>query len=117
MVYGDGEQTRTFTYVQDVVQALIDLMNKKEAIGEVFNIGGTEEIRIIDLASKIIDKTGSTSRIELIPYDEVFGKDFEDMRRRVPGTDKINSLTGYKPVTDLDQILEYVITFMEKESH
>ena len=113
-VYGDGEQSRTFTYVKDVVQALIDLMNSKDAVGEVFNIGGIEEISIVDLANKIIEMTGSVSEIELIPYDEAFGKDFEDMQRRVPGMDKINSLTGYKPETDLDTILLSVIDFMKE---
>ncbi len=116
-VYGDGKQTRTFTYVSDVVRALMDLMNNKDAVGEVFNIGGIEEIRIVDLANKIIQMTGSVSEVQLIPYDEAFGKDFEDMQRRVPGTDKIRNLTGYEPVTDLDTILLSVIDFMKDDSH
>ena len=85
-VFGDGTQTRTFTYVKDVVAALIKLMESDQAIGEVINVGGLEEISMLDLAQKIIDMTGSTSTIQLIPYAEAFGKDFEDMQRRVPST-------------------------------
>ena len=109
MVYGDGTQTRTFTYVKDVVKALMGLMQNDNAVGEVFNVGGLQEITIADLARKIITLTGSQSTVQLIPYDEVFDKDFEDMQRRVPGIEKIKRLIGYRPQTDLDAILKYVI--------
>ena len=109
MVYGDGTQTRTFTYVKDVVKALMGLIKNDNAVGEVFNVGGLREITIADLARKIIKMTGSQSTVQLIPYDEVFDKDFEDMQRRVPGIGKINRLIGYRPQTDLDAILKYVI--------
>ncbi len=109
MVYGDGTQTRTFTYVKDVVKALMGLIKNDNAVGEVFNVGGLREITIADLARKIIKMTGSQSTVQLIPYDEVFDKDFEDMQRRVPGIEKINRLIGYRPQTDLDAILKYVI--------
>jgi UDP-glucose 4-epimerase len=111
-VYGDGKQTRTFTYVKDVVQALMGLMAEEKSIGEVFNVGGTEEITIYDLAQKIIALTGSCSEIELIAYEEVFEKDFEDMQRRVPGIEKIRNLIGFEPRTDLDTIILKVANYI-----
>ena len=111
-VYGDGSQTRTFTYVKDVVWALMRLVEKEEAFGEVFNIGGTEEVSILELAKHIIEATGSKSEIELIPYEKAFGKDFEDMQRRVPGLEKIGKLIGFNPQTQLDAILSKVIAHM-----
>jgi UDP-glucose 4-epimerase len=108
-VYGDGRQTRTFTYVKDVVEALMGLMSHEKTPGEVFNIGGTEEITILDLAKKIIAATGSTSVIEIIPYEKAYEKDFEDMLRRVPSIEKIKSYIGFAPKTDLDTILRKVI--------
>ncbi len=113
-VYGDGKQTRTFTYVKDVVKALMGLIEEEEAAGEVFNVGGIEEISILDLAKRIKKAAGSESRIELIPYDEAFGKDFEDMQRRVPGIDKIRTLIGFEPTTDLDTILGHIISHMQR---
>jgi UDP-glucose 4-epimerase len=115
-VYGDGMQTRTFTHVKDVVRALMALVQYEEAVGEVFNIGGTEETTILDLARKIIDKTNASSEIELISYEEAFGKDFEDMQRRVPGVEKIRQLIGFKPGNGLDQILDSVIDYMKTHS-
>ncbi len=108
-VYGDGEQTRTFTHVTDVVGALMGLMASDQANGEVFNIGGTEETTILKLAQKIIQKTGSKSKISLVPYEEAFEKDFEDMQRRVPGIDKIQQVIGFDPQKNLDVILDDVI--------
>ncbi len=115
-VYGDGTQTRTFTYVKDVVQALMGLMEKDDTVGEVFNIGGTEEISIADLAQKIINMTDSESKIELIPYEKAYAKDFEDMQRRVPSIEKINKCIGFSPKTNLDTILEQVIGHMKSET-
>jgi UDP-glucose 4-epimerase len=112
-VYGDGTQTRTFTYVKDVVAALIKLMESDRAIGEVINVGGLEEISMLDLAKKIIDMTGSTSTIQLIPYAEAFGKDFEDMQRRVPSTQKLAQVTGFAPDKSLDFILSKVIRYIK----
>jgi UDP-glucose 4-epimerase len=108
-VYGDGKQTRTFTYVKDVVDALMKLMASDASTAEVFNIGGVEEISIFDLAKKIIQMTASDSTIQLIPYDEAFGKDFEDMQRRVPSTAKLEQVTGSAPDKSLDFILQQVI--------
>ena len=112
-VYGDGTQTRTFTYVKDVVAALMKLMESDQAIGEVINVGGLEEISMLDLAQKIIDMTGSTSTIQLIPYAEAFGKDFEDMQRRVPSTEKLAQVTGFAPDKSLDFILSKVIRYIK----
>ena len=108
-VYGDGTQTRTFTHVTDVVDALMALMSCEDAIGEVFNIGGIEETSILDLAAKIIQKTGTQSQVALIPYEEAFEKDFEDMQRRVPGIQKIQQLIDFDPQKNLDMILDDVI--------
>ncbi len=114
-VYGDGTQTRTFTYVKDVVRALMALMACDDAFGQVFNVGGLEEITIRDLAKKIIAAAGSRSEIQLIPYEEAFMKDFEDMQRRVPSIEKINRYVGFEPATDLDAILQHVIEYIRKE--
>jgi len=114
-VYGDGLQTRTFTYVKDVVEALMALLNIEEAFGEVYNIGGTEEVSILDLAKRIISKTDSSSNILFIPYEDAFEKDFEDMQRRVPGIEKIQAITGFDPKTSLDTILDQVIAFSKSE--
>ncbi len=114
-VYGDGKQTRTFSYVEDVVEALVSLTQTEAAVGEVFNIGGTEEISMRLLAEKIIETTASKSTIQLIPYEEAFEKDFEDMQRRVPGIDKIREVVGFQPQTDLDTILARVIEYMRRD--
>ena len=110
-VYGDGAQTRTFTYVKDVVEALIGLMDAEHATGEVFNIGGTEEVSILELARRIVRETGSDSEIELIPYEAAFEKDFEDMQRRVPSIEKIRAAIGFEPRTPLDAIIRHVIRY------
>ncbi|MBI9082655.1 MAG: GDP-mannose 4,6-dehydratase [Desulfobacterales bacterium] len=112
-VYGDGTQTRTFTDVADVVRSLMGLMDSEKTVGEVFNIGGIGEISILDLALKIIKMTGSSSQIDLIPYDKAFGKDFEDMQRRVPSTEKLLSYIGFEPSSGLDDILAKVIASLK----
>lgn len=113
-VFGDGTQTRTFTFVKDVVKALMVLMASDQAVGEVINVGGVEEITILDLAKKIIELTSSSSEIKLISYEEAFGKDFEDMQRRVPSTDKLNRIAGFAPDKSLDFILTEVINHFRK---
>jgi UDP-glucose 4-epimerase len=112
-VYGDGCQTRTFTYVKDVITALKGLMACDLAIGEVFNIGGTEEISIFELAKRIITLTESISDIMKVPYEDAFEKDFEDMKRRVPGIEKVKKLINFHPECDLKTILEEVITYQK----
>ena len=110
-VYGDGKQTRCFGYVGDVVGALIKLMDHPDSVGQVFNIGSTEEISIAQLAEKVKQLTDSTSEIVYVPYDEAYEEGFEDMPRRVPDTSKINNLVGFKPDMTLDGILKSVIDF------
>jgi UDP-glucose 4-epimerase len=110
-VYGDGKQTRCFGYVGDVVGALIKLMDTTDSIGQVFNIGSTEEISILQLAEKVKELTQSTSEIVFVPYDDAYEEGFEDMPRRVPDTTKINQLVGFKPEMTLNGILETVISF------
>ncbi len=110
-VYGNGKQTRCFGYVGDVVGALIKLMDTPDSVGQVFNIGSTEEISILKLAEKVKELTQSRSEIVFVPYDEAYEEGFEDMPRRVPDTAKINQLVGFKPEMTLDGILETVISF------
>lgn len=110
-VYGDGTQTRTFTHVYDVVEALLRLIDTPEAIGEVVNIGGQEETSVLQLAQRIRAKVGSLSQIKLVPYDEAYPCDFADIQRRVPSTEKLQRLTGYAPSTGLDTILDDVIAY------
>lgn len=112
-VYGDGKQSRSFAHVKDITEALIELMNREEAIGEVFNIGSSEEITIEALAKKIIKLTGSSSEIVYVPYEEAYEAGFEDMRRRVADTSKINRLIGYEPSYSLEEILKDIISYFE----
>jgi UDP-glucose 4-epimerase len=110
-VYGDGQQSRCFGDVDDVVGAITRLAENPGAIGQVFNIGNTEEITIRDLAERVIVLTGSASTIQYVPYDEAYAPGFEDMQRRVPSLEKINRLTGYEPRHSLDDILQRVIAY------
>ena len=104
-VYGDGLQTRCFCSVADVVPALVRLMGEEPARGRVFNIGGTEEISIVDLARRVIELTGSVSKIRYVPYDEAYEDGFEDMARRVPDITRVSDLIGFAPTRSLDDII------------
>lgn len=108
-VHGTGDQTRCFCHVSDVVRGLVDLLDHPGAIGEVFNIGGPEEVSIRALADRIVRAAGSTSPVQLISYEDAYNAGFEDMRRRVPDTTKIRHLTGWEPRYTLDDILEATI--------
>ena len=108
-VFGDGTQQRSFTYVGDVVDALLKLMVTPQAIGQVYNVGNTEEVTIRALAERIKAKTGSRSEIVLIPYDQAYEAGFEDMPRRVPDLAKIRQAIGYVPRVQLDEIIERVV--------
>jgi UDP-glucose 4-epimerase len=108
-VFGDGTQSRSFTYVGDVVEALVALAQEPRAIGQVFNIGNTGEVTIADLAQHVKTLTGSPSPIQYIPYDEAYEAGFEDMPRRVPDISKIRALIGYEPQLSLDDIIRRVI--------
>jgi len=114
-VFGDGTQSRSFTYVGDVVRALLALVEHPDAVGQVFNIGNGEEISIRGLAEKVKAMTGSSSEIVTIPYDQAYEAGFEDMPRRVPDITKINALVGYRPTVDLDEILSKVIEYFRTQ--
>jgi UDP-glucose 4-epimerase len=110
-VFGDGKQQRSFTYIGDVVECLLSLAKEKRAIGEVFNIGNTEEITILKLAEKVKAHAGSKSEIVFIPYDKAYEAGFEDMPRRVPDLTKIRKLVGYEPKVQLNEIITRIIEF------
>jgi UDP-glucose 4-epimerase len=107
-VYGDGTQSRAFTFVGDAVRALLDLPRHEAAFGEVFNIGGGREITIMDLARLVRDRTGSPSDIVTVPYDRAYAPGFEDMRRRVPDISKLRRVTGFEPSVGLEEIVDRV---------
>ena len=107
-VYGDGTQTRCFTYVKEVTKILIELSQNPKALGEVINIGSTEEISIKNLAEKIIAKIGNNNTIQYTPFQKVYTENFEDMQRRVPNVQKLQDLLGYTPKMTMDQILDKI---------
>jgi UDP-glucose 4-epimerase len=107
-IYGNGEQTRCFGHVYDVIDAVISVAFSDKTIGKVINIGNNFEISMNDLAKKIIEETGSKSEIKYVPYSEAYGDGFEDMERRVPNIDLIKSLTGWQPQRNLTQIIKDV---------
>ena len=113
-VFGDGSQTRSFTYVGDVVGALATLAQEPRAVGQVFNIGNGHEISILALAERVKALTGSISSIVKVPYDQAYEEGFEDMPRRVPDTNKIRELIGYEPKVQLEEILARVIDYQKK---
>jgi UDP-glucose 4-epimerase len=108
-IFGDGTQSRCFTSVSDVIGALVKLMEHPGAVGEVFNVGSSEEVSIRALAERVKSLTGSSSEIVTIPYEKAYGEGFEDMPRRVPDLSKIGHLIGYRPSKSLDDILKSVI--------
>jgi UDP-glucose 4-epimerase len=114
-VFGDGTQTRSFGHVADVVGALLKLVAEPRAIGQVINIGNTEEISMLALAERVRDMSGSRSPIKLIPYSEAYESGFEDMPRRVPNLAKIEDLIGYRPQHSLDVVLTQVIEYFRKK--
>src|SRR5690349_22658224 len=107
-VYGTGKQSRCFCDVRDTIEGLIRLMSAERAVGEVVNVGNTEEITIEDLASRVKGRTASSSAIEYVPYDQAYEPGFEDMMRRVPCVDKLQVLTGFRPQTSLNEIIDRV---------
>ena len=113
-VFGDGTQSRSFTYVGDVVDALARLAAEPRAVGEVFNIGGTHEVTMSDLAARVKKMTNSESPIVNIPYDVAYEAGFEDMPRRVPDISKIQSLIGFTPKLGLDEIIRSVVEHLRQ---
>ena len=115
-VFGDGLQSRCFTHVSDAVRALIGIMERPEAYGQVYNIGNTEEVTILDLAQRVIARSGSKSAIEFVPYERAYQPGFEDMNRRVPDVSRIGQLIGWQPTFQLDQILQDVIDWCRQSA-
>jgi UDP-glucose 4-epimerase len=114
-VFGDGKQSRAFTHVTDVVDALLKLMAEPKAIGQVINIGTVEEVTISQLAERVRALSGSTSAIKYIPYDQAYESGFEDMPRRLPDLTRVKNLIGYEPRHTLDDILVQVIDYFRKK--
>ncbi len=114
-VFGDGSQTRCFGYVGDVVGALIKLMEHPGAVGHVLNIGSTEEVSVLELAKRVKQLTGSSSEITFTPYDRAYTEGFEDMPQRIPDTQKIENLIGFRPSKSLNEILASVIEFHKSQ--
>jgi UDP-glucose 4-epimerase len=108
-VSGNGKQTRCFTLVADTVQALLLLLDSDEAIGQLYNVGSTVELPVIELARRVIDATGSDSRIQLVPYEDAYGEGFEELGRRKPETSAIRELTGWEPTRTIDDAINDVI--------
>jgi UDP-glucose 4-epimerase len=104
-VFGDGKQTRCFCCVHDAVEALVRLRNEQKARGEIFNVGGTEEVSVMELARLVVATLGSKSKIELVPYDQAYAPGFDDMRRRKPHVEKLERFVKFKPQTTLKEII------------
>ena len=115
-IYGNGKQSRCFCDVRDTTEGLIRLMTTERAVGEVVNLGNTEEITIEDLACRVKERTGSSSAIEYIPYDRAYEPGFEDMMRRVPCVDKLTTLTGFRAQTSLNEIIDRVSDYFRQKS-
>ena len=113
-VYGSGNQIRCFCHVDDAVRALLLVMDSDKAIGQVFNVGNNQQISIMDLAKKVIDITGSSSKVEKIAYEDAYPDGFEDMQRRVPDISKIKQALGWTPEINLDQIIKDIAAFNSK---
>ncbi|HWO31953.1 MAG TPA: GDP-mannose 4,6-dehydratase [Candidatus Acidoferrum sp.] len=114
-VYGNGQQSRCFCDVRDTVEALLRLLPLDRAVGEVINIGNTEEVTIENLAKIVKHRTGSESAIEFVPYDKAYEPGFEDMMRRVPSIDKLHALTGFRPQTNLADIIDRVSAYFRQK--
>ncbi len=108
-VHGTGEQSRCFGHVFDVIEALVRLMDKSEAFGEVYNIGTDQEVSIMELAQKVVAATESESEIDLIPYSDVYPEGFEDMARRLPSVEKLQAAIDFRPMRTLDEIIADIV--------
>jgi len=115
-IYGSGKQSRCFCDVSDTVESLVRLMDLERSIGEVVNVGSTEEITIEALAQKVKERTGSSSPIEYVPYDQAYEPGFEDMMRRAPSVEKLHALTGFRPGIPLDEIIDRVAAFFQQKT-
>ena len=114
-VYGDGGQSRCFCHVYDVLRALVALIDDERSYGQVYNIGSQRLVTIRELAELVIERTGSSSNIKVIPYEKAYAKGFEDMRRRMPDTDKIRALNNWQPEKSLEDIIDDVAESLKNE--
>jgi UDP-glucose 4-epimerase len=108
-VYGDGSQSRCFIHIQDTVSGILDVAESDHAAGNAYNIGGSNEISIFELARRVIDRVGARSRIRLVPYDEAYGEGFEELGRRKPDTSALRDLTGWRPRRSLEEMIDDMI--------
>jgi UDP-glucose 4-epimerase len=108
-VFGDGKQSRCFGFVKDVVRALVALMDRPEAAGQIYNVGAQTEISILELAQRVKDLTQSKSPIVMFPYADAYESGYQDMPRRIPDTSKLEALVGFAPTTDIDEIVDSVM--------
>src|SRR5215218_1789201 len=113
-VHGDGTQTRSFCHVTDTIRATVGLMDAREISGEIFNIGSSERVRIVDLAHRVLEMTGSKSELTFVPHSEVYGLGIEDVLHREPSIEKIKSAIGWQPSLDLDRVLDDVIDYTRR---
>ena len=112
-VYGDGSQSRCFTHVRDTVDALVALIDTDAAIGNVYNVGSSDQTTILDLATRVLERTGSSSRIRLVPYEEAYSGGFEELGNRRPDCSAIEALIGWRPRRSVDDAIDDVIAGME----
>ncbi len=110
-IHGDGTQTRTFCHVQDTIRALIGLMESPETTGQIYNVGSPHSVSILELSRRVVDLVGSTSEVDFVPYDRVYGLGIEDTLHRIPSIEKVGAAIGWEPERSLDEILSDVITF------
>ncbi len=115
-VYGNGTQTRCFTHVADTVQALLLLLDNDEAVGHLYNVGSQTEVPVIELARRVIEATGSASKVQLIPYEDAYGEGFEELGRRKPETRAIRELTGWEPTRSIDDAIADVIVHEQAQA-
>jgi UDP-glucose 4-epimerase len=115
-VFGTGTQSRCFAHVADTVHALMLLSECDEALGDVFNVGSSREVTIIELAAKVIERTNSNSRVQLIPYEDAYGEGFEELGRRQPDTSALERLTGWQPSRGIEEIIDDVIAFKRSDA-
>jgi UDP-glucose 4-epimerase len=113
-VFGDGSQSRSFTHIDDVTDALIRLMGEPKAVGQIFNVGNPEEVTIKDLAKMVKEMTGSASEIEYLPYEKAYGPGYEDMHRRCPDITRLKGFIGFEPRIDLRGIIRSVIDYYKQ---
>lgn len=116
-VYGDGTQTRSFCYIGDVVDALLGILDNDATIGDIYNLGNSEEVRILDLANEVIAQTGSTSTIRFVPFTEAYSSGFEEIHRRVPDITKLREAIGFVPKVSLSEIIASVIESIRRHEH